>query len=629
MTDSNEPKELRDRRRAASQWLTAQANDFANVRDSSLRTIRREVLTALASLDQRLSELNGSLRDSFHLGRDVQVVRFYMKGGNAYDCLTSEAARNDLGGGASDWDTQVLIDPWAPETLQALALERVEDLVTDTMVKVGVVIADLRNAAMDTLIKSVPMRWAIARVALGPQKLDMMDYELSLDDPQSLRRVFDQRRLGLWTNDRRPLAAPQIQHPEWIPGILLNDAIRPFILYRMGFTWHANPDPPEDRNVPAIVRPLLMELIDVTVPRRGTIEAVGVWEQLARKTITVTPYPVSVRQGDARSAPVSLPLPDVVYHVMEMATMLSEIADRSSKHEDKLPKRFKRVAAIWDTALDDLRQNIVRLLSGMAGIADIANPVPAIPQDAWVDAQIDKHAGDDATKNKIMSDERPWVLLRRLMYRVAHATQTKDFDEDGKITPETLRKFDAPRERLASELGQAIDMVPPDLKSGILDAAFSDDLVLNQVLEEEEYLSASKIGFSGIRMGVVQRVASPMHMDALATALHQVWLKNGDKAGEVRVLLRRYSVRRDTGVSHEVSLVKFVGGEARAVGTVTTAQPGEAPFRIDMTNPKLRVASLPELAMQRKVAAALIDAYSVRKVLERQYEAIHTLLPEG
>jgi len=62
--------------------------------------------------------------------------------------------------------------------------------------------------------------------------------------------------------------------------------------------------------------------------------------------------------------------------------------------------------------------------------------------------------------------------------------------------------------------------------------------------------------------------------------------------------------------------------------SITTAQPDEVPFGLDAVDPDNKAfASLPEIAAQRNVAAALIEEYLVRKVISRQHEAVKTLLP--
>ncbi|AIO66784.1 hypothetical protein [Burkholderia oklahomensis] len=635
-----------------SAWLTKQINDVATPAGIATPAIRSQVLEALQEIDARIAELNRSLQEKYHVAPGRELVKFYMKGGNAFECIRDplgEAAMRN-GGGMSDWDTQIIVDPWAPVPLQAIIYGLLEELVTDTMIQAGV---DIALAAGDFADETVA-RWTTRRADLNG--VNYSAYALEYDDPQSLRQVFDQQRLGLWTNDRRRVSAPDIDHPERIPGILLNDAIRPFILHRLGYTWHANLPPPlplaalsaqPPIRLPAklpkpfpqmkadIRKPLLMELIDVTLPRRDTIEAVAVWEELAQKHIAIEEMTVSVKSPDADIAEakptddiarVKLPLPDIMYHLREIATMLCEIADGSSRHPDKLERRFERFKKIWVLGG---QEQIRHILSKMAGVADIdANP-PAHMEN--VTQCIEKYGGD--LKDAILGDEdAAFTPARRLMDWIAQRTAEQDhsFTKNGLVSLSWLKDFDRGR----NELREIVDEVAkgvPDVVEGALEAAYSDDLVLIRFLEENEYLTPRQIGLSGVFRAAVIRVRTPMQVDALGTlflarfGLHFDGPKSAEAEHSVRY--RAYGVPRATGITHELTMVAFDKGKATTYLSITTATPGEAPFRRDAVNPYVNFASLPEIAAQRKIAAALIEDYLIRNVISRQYEALKTLLP--
>ncbi|MDN7674310.1 hypothetical protein QZM22_17710 [Burkholderia oklahomensis] len=648
-----ETSEQRATRRMMSGWLTKQINDLGKPDGIKKRDIRAQVLHALQEIDVRIAELNRSLQENFHVApgrRDL--VKFYMKGGNAFECIRDprgEAAMRN-GGGTSDWDTQVVIDPWAPVPLQRFIYGLLEELVTDTMIRAGVDIARIADTFADETVK----HWKAQRDDL--ERKDYSAYTLEYDDPQSLRQVYDQQRLGLWTNDRRRLSEPDIDHPERMPGILLNDAIRPFVLYRLGYTWHAKLPPPlpfaalsaqPPIRLPAklpkplpqmkadIRKPLLMELIDVTLPRRDTIEAVAVWEELAQKHIAIEKMTVSVKSPDADIAEteptgdiarVKLPLPDIMYHLREIATMLCEIADGSSRHPDKLERRFARFKQIW---VPGDKEQIRRILSKMAGVPDIgATPLAHMEK---VTQYIEKYGGD--LKDAILGDEdAAFTQARRLMDWIAQRTaeQNDSFTKNDHVSRAWLEEFDRGR----NELREIVDEVAkgvPGVVEGALEAAYSDDLVLIRFLEENEYLTPRQIGLSGVFRAAVIRVRTPMQVDALGTlflarfGLHFDGPKSAEAEHSVRY--RAYGVPRATGITHELTMVAFDEGKATTYLSITTATSGEAPFRRDAVNPYVNFASLPEIAAQRKIAAALIEDYLIRNVISRQYEALKTLLP--
>ncbi|EIP89611.1 MULTISPECIES: hypothetical protein [Burkholderia] len=646
-----ETPEQRSARRAMSSWLTELINDVEKPDGIEKRAIRARVLEALQEIDVRIAELNESLQAKFHVVQGRKLVKFYMKGGNAFKCIHEPegTAATENGGGKSDWDTQVVIDPWAPVPLQAYVYGLLEELVTDTMIRAGVDIARVAGDFADQTIK----QWIAQRDDPKSKHRIYSAYSLEYDDPQSLRQVFDQQRLGLWTNDRRRISDPDVDHPERIPGILLNDAIRPFILHRLGYTWHAQlpslpplllsklpvPQPTLLRGpLPAQIKtdvrkPLLMELIDVTLPRRDTIEAVAVWEELAQGQIDIQNTTIAVKSSGADSAEVGatgdstevkLPLPDIMYHLREIATMLCEIADGSSRHPDKLDRRFERFGQIWRSSD---RSQIAHTLSEMAGVADINAAPPA--HVASVTDAIEQHGG--SLTQAILDDGDPaYCLARNLMDRIADgmAANHNDFTAGGHVPRELLIRFDEARVRLRQLIDRTVARLPNELAVGVLDAAFSDDLVLIRVLEQNEYVEPRQIGFSGVLMAVVIRVKNQLQLDTLCELFRTEFdPRYVDTRISTSVRFRTYSVPRATGITHEMTMVVFEKGKAIAYLTMTTATPGEAPFRRDAAYPDLEYASLPEIAAQRKVAAALIEDYLIRKTISQQYEALKTLLP--
>ena len=315
----------REARRAMSGWLTEQINNFAlddkeghprlagTLQDGLGTMVRAQVLASLENLDKRFAELNTSMRGpKYNIRDDRTLVKFYMKGGNAFKVIVNpggKGAKQD-GGGDSDWDTQVVIDPWAPTPLIDTLYGLVEDIVLDEFRKLGSAIAQHIQSYFDHQAdnpptgfeQSVRLVWGQAKYNLN--KHDFGQYGLTLDNPQRIRRVFDHDKLGLWFNDSTSFSGKVHAHPEWVPGISFNEAIKPFSLYRLGFTWHAEtvvPDPKytgkHGTNAYAgnIEKPILMELIDITIPRKATIESVRVWEEIVQQDIVIAKIPVTVQ----------------------------------------------------------------------------------------------------------------------------------------------------------------------------------------------------------------------------------------------------------------------------------------------------------------------------------------------
>jgi len=133
-----ETDEERAIRRAMSGDLTKLINTVANY-----PFIRAQVITSIAMINLRLGRLVTSARERFFIKDDKPLVRFYMKGGNAFECVFNpqSLAATGYGGGNSDWDTQVIVDPWAPREVQAWLYAMIEDIVLDEMRRAGVSIA--------------------------------------------------------------------------------------------------------------------------------------------------------------------------------------------------------------------------------------------------------------------------------------------------------------------------------------------------------------------------------------------------------------------------------------------------------------------------------------------------------
>jgi hypothetical protein len=411
-----------------------------------------------------------------------------------------------------------------------------------------------------------------------------MTYTLRRDNPQTLRMVFDHDRIGLSTNDRHRLSDEGTAHPDLIPGILVNDAIRQFKIYRLGYTWHAEAT---DEEAPRIKRPVLMELIDVTVPRGDTIEAVAIWSELERAGMNIVEHSVSVVDATAMAPmpAVQLPLPGLYYHLQENAIMLCEIAAGESRHADKKNKRIDRIRKIADAP--------------EASHGAVASELCAI-------------AGLYSVQFSSLND-----LVEAMEQEIKNRKALTDFDDQGKVLKTTRERILAARLTLKSLLDTLLGgsgMTPPL-------GAYSDDLVLVSLLEHDQYMAASKLKFSGIDQAAVLRVENREAMNKLCEHFRR-------RLGNCILKEREHNIARSSGRSYERTLLLFQNdGRPFACITLTTASEAEAPFRADPVDGKTLCCAAADLAGQRLVAAALIPDYSVRTAISGQYEALKLLLP--
>ncbi|MBI0328922.1 hypothetical protein [Burkholderia plantarii] len=609
-------------RREFSRQLTKLVNDA-----KAYPAVRVTVLNSLSELWGRLLSLVEMLRQDLQLDPSKPLLYFYMKGGNAFECVIDPngPAAIENGGGDSDWDTQIVVDPWAPLPLQNHIYALLEDLVLD----------ELRNCAIEIAKWNPEIGESRVMVyqdekAGGPEPQYM--YELSRDDQQTIRQVFDHRRTGLWLNTSRKLSDRSMPGAE-LPGLIFNAGIEPFLLFRLGYTWHAEPMPWPNLNLPgaakgpSIERPMLMELIDVTLPRRNTVEAVEVWEELQSDHMRINPTNVML-QHRGETVAVMLPLPSLNYHFAEQALMLSEVAADVSKSVNKVMSRFNRLERIYLT--NQAAQSGYRdALAAMAGVS--ADQLAQMPDRTTPSAlALNQRLVDNKAGEVLQAPNgSAKYLALSMMYRIA---DRRIVYQDG---PSLAGRY---------LLNQALGELRPPLA----EAAASDDLALHSTVRDNGYFDPGKFPASGIDMAAWLRVDSPAALAPTAASLcnslpgwlaafaaragnapsPQIgqWITNTFANKAIRVVRRDHTTMRSNGMSHEATLVVFADGRAVAVITLTGAVPGEAPFLPD-TLPNTKLASVVDMAEQRKVAAAVIKDFYIRNVLSKQLRMLEWMFP--
>lgn len=607
----------REERRAVSQKLTKlinDANEFPRVRDV--------VLNALVRLDEKINQLNsdgqGSIAEKYLL-RPGKFVAFYLKGGNAFEACKDDGS-DPLHLGNSDWDTQIVVNPWLPRAAQDAFYAEIEEIVLDEMRKTGIDVAlALAPSGESPLLQIERIQIEgnnLPRNGDGTAALDK-EFEVICDRIQTIRQIFDHDLLGLWTDDRREIGrqlttyigdqrSPYGVQP---PSILLNDAIKPFALYRLGYTWHFKPT---ERLVqhPLVMqngrlalaetrqeltsRPILMEILDITLPRRNTIEAISVWAEIESRH-QLLPKTDQIQ---------NLPLPSLSYHLRENLIMLCEIADETSRHRDKRRRREERIEEIYAHYLSMGREQDFRnMVNEMAGskIAQITDP--------------------------------PTELIRKLMdnvrLRTVNAQSEYVHDLNTQVISATRQRIAAARfdQTARIDLFRIINMLAISFpRNPPLATAYSDDLALYESLKKDTHMDVKKLKFTGVDMAAVVRVEyddlislDPVQLSAELNRLVDT--------KDISIKFHSHNTLRTGGISYEVTLVIFRSSKIIAFITLTTASAAEAPFRNDPFRPSIRYASLLDMDEQRKAAAALTEDYVVRTRLAKQHDAICALLP--
>lgn len=608
---------VRSVRRDLSRQLTGTINDSA-----TFPVVRIAVLQSLSTLWARLLSLRDSLIQDLGLDPAQPLFYFYMKGGNAFDCVIDPdgSAVMQEGGGKSDWDTQIVVDPWAPIPIQNHVHSVIEDLILD----------ELRNCAVEIA------RWSPEITSpdelLSQQSTLLFRYKVTLDEQQTIRQVFDPVRTGLWLNTRRKLSDRSLPGAD-LPGMIFNDGIAPFVLYRLGYTWNATPlawsEPvlPGHASGPQIDRPLLMELIDVTLPRLSTVEAVEVWQDLQSRDLQINPVAVSL-QYRGTTISQTLPLPSLLYHFDEQLLLLCEVAAGVSKSVDKVAKRFARLAEIYNAATLAQQADYRARMAAVAGIPEVQLPTRPPPVGAINTLLINNGAG------AVLEDAEgtPQYLAVNLMYRIA--------SRQIRYNPEQLL---AGRQFLNLLIGS---LLPP---STVSDAGISDDLAVYSTIVRNGYLSTDSFSATGVEMAAWLRMRDASKLEDTAHRLRDnlpTWLLTQAVAAAgapptplnqwirmtffdkvIRIELRDHTTLRQPGTSREQTLVIFCDGRAAACLTLTSAVAQQSPFIPDPLMPTVYLASVMDMAEQRKVAAAAIKDFCIRNALSKQFDMLKRLFP--
>ncbi|MFC3683731.1 hypothetical protein [Hydrogenophaga luteola] len=610
---------VRSIRRDLSRQLTATINDAA-----TFPAVRITVLQSLSTLWARLLSLKDALYKDLGLNPEQPLFYFYMKGGNAFECVINPGgpAVTQQGGGTSDWDTQIVVDPWAPIPIQNHVYAVIEDLILD----------ELRNCAVE-IARWNPEITSPAQLR-SQQSALLYLYEVTRDDPQTIRQVFDHNRTGLWLNTQRKLVERSMPKAE-LPGMIFNDGIEPFLLFRLGYTWHAKPlewpTPllPGQATGPQIERPLLMELIDVTLPRLNTVEAVEVWEDLRSGHMQIDPIDVSL-QYQGTTITQSLPLPSLVYHFDEQVLMLCEVAAGVSKSVDKVARRFARLAQIYNAGTPLQQADYQARMAASAGI-----PVAQLPVRPPVVGAINALlTNNGAGADLAAAPGTPQYLAVNMMYLVA----SRQLPYDG---AQSL----AGRQTIGLMIA---GLLPPQT---ITDVGVSDDLALYSTIVRNGYISTDPFPGSGIDMAAWLRVRDASKLEDTAHTLRDGlprWLANRATQANVppftplnqwitqtflnkaiRVELREHTTLRQPGTSREQTLVIFCDDRAVACLTLTNAITAQAPFIPDPLMPTVYLASVLDMSEQHKVAAATIKDFCIRNALSKQFNMLNRLFPRG
>lgn len=607
-------EQLRSLRRKISGWLTDQLNDLALQEEENcpfdqfkIHT-RSAVLAALNELHQQLKEVDSKVIKKHHLKASESITCFYMKGGNAF----RYTVQGD-GKGTSDWDTQVLINPWLPQPAINTAYELIEDIIMTSFKLLSEEISQLhyvylsqqrRDVDKTSLSEIIMQRWHdYSKTDEAKAKL-LDDYKIKELSQQSIRKVYSHDASDLWLDTSQPMRDNKSG-----PGMIFNDAIRPFVLYRLGYVWRAE----TTNKVKEINAPILMEIIDVTIPRKSTIEAITLWSNQKQK---ITLEPVRLPNN---AASVDLPFPDAMYHAKEQLIMLCEVADGTSNHADKMLKRFDRFAEVYTRFPEQqksIETNIVkRLMQGFSVDIEKEKIIKTISM-LGLSEDITVQLLNKYEKNP--QNRYAYGLAVTLMDNVVQrSSQASPNNDDLTFINIARSSLDTLKTRLSNTSRGHVD---------IENAAYSDDQALISTIKETDVIDTTKVKLANIDVMLIVRTNSKEAINACVTEYAQI-LASQNETGISGFDIAEHNNNQDTRLSYASTIVaKGKLGKVRICVTFVSSLSGESPFIYPYKGDSVLYANLADMANQRRVAASLIQDYVTQKALENQVDVISGLV---
>ncbi|WP_394391246.1 hypothetical protein [Shewanella woodyi] len=636
----------REIKRTISSWLTEKLNELGGTQYPELEQfktqVRSIVLVSLERINLRLHDINRSTQSKYGLRDSLNLSHFYIKGGNAFR-YTIENTQ-----GKSDWDTQIIINPWLPERVTEELYALIEDAVLDEFyycsAQIGHASDLLMQGAGNTFNDITRTYWLTSNLKVNPQdNIELPSvYDLEFPDQQAIKRVFSHDKSGLWDYDSRPMSAKTTANKSG-PGMVFNDAIAPFVLYRLGYIWTVGftKDTIASERYPQIHSPILMEIIDVTIPRRNTIEAVALWDEIQSELSLdnlALPAPIT---DDVLGylTHVTLPFPDYNYHCAEQLTMLGEVADGSSKHSDKKMKRFKRFGILW-ASLDDQQRNrmLTNLIQPMMGIANINHYIVQDP--AWlsqtfqnVDAQdrqiimpiiqLLTHNNAPIGHNQgLTPTENAYVIALMFMDNVHFRT-----DNATPITAQQIQDYQLLASHVLANVqtrlhARGINNISID------EAAYSGDAMLKQALNETGLFNIDQIALSGVAAMLYIPVTNQDAIELCRELLVDELMRPGADVSPAHIQYRQHNEQQMTRLSTACTVCVYDDvGQVRLAFTFSSATQGECPLLYPFKGSAIKHVNTKSMAEQRRVVASMVKDYVLRSAFSQQLNTLESLLP--
>lgn len=711
------------------------------------KAVRGHILQSLQAINKGLSALEKEIKKEFNLSiqadgglqtsssgagsskdataQEVPLFKFYIKGGNAFKFTVEGSGAN----GTSDWDTQLLINPWLPVPITEEIYARVENTIAaileQTAANLGELFTPLTEQGTQTsgLAQTQPdstTSTSTGNSALnkelagnpdtntadstnsngGDSKTDkksvfsLADYINSIiqyipllkqSNPSAKKiqtwlnnndkawmqhyapvelkagqivKQFSHVNTGLWESSNSDIKSEYKN----LPSVVESDRIAPFKIFRLGWLWKtkynkapATPSSPH----PMEIKSILMELIDITIPRKYTIEAVTQWhefiEEAGTEKATINdemfdfsaPKFTSLKDDTTDTLSITLPFPNTYYHAHEQLIMLCEVADGSSEHKDKAPKRLARfgkckgdapklTSAILDGLINKVNgQDINKAMSKSDALGFVGT--------LNLPAEAEKAFKDQVEQNN-ETDLRAVALMKQVQTRSEESVGLDEFAPKNSALKDQLNKAtdadkinqfigNLSKHRLVYNKEEGLQTVQ------MLGAAYSNDFVLEYIFNESNLISTHNIKSIGLPNLFFSRVGNRATLNAAKNAFISDFT-SADKPAKSQskappqfkpkcIVHDSFHSNRYTYFSTCLSFNE--SGKIQDCITFITANKAEAPF-YQFEEAELAhkfYADLRLIAQQRKAMAALTMDYVLHTLLSNQVKAIYSLIGDN
>lgn len=642
----------------------------AGLNDEIGSKVRQRVLLALQKVDDKIKMLERGVQADLNLTvTQGQLIKFYMKGGNAYSCIVGDLqdiqnARYDIGGGDSDWDTQVVINPWLPSPIRTRLHHDVIEVTLSEFRQCAEDIAHIVHGYnIDTVLDLDTVGGDDQVVANDNGEVKAGKYVFVMDGQQTTRKIMSYDNLGMVFDDRVAISPASGTDKKDGPGILLHAAIKPFELYRLGYLGKVYRLNNHERAAEKLTendydetsllpRKALAELIDITIPRLDTIEAFEVWESLESNHISITYENVGVR--NIADASVPIPLPNINYHKLENLLMLCEMADGSSRHYNKLHKRVRRLreaceAEEANTPTPHVKQPMLH----MVGVAQENQLLSTLPAQGTIDVYLNANNPDG---NNYHAPNSWYAFIRSLMIHINVCVA----QNQANLLDHTWQQAEHTRQQTNTDNNEARSIwasIYNNLKSSnntsplrvgqsstanmsSIQRYRSDDLALLDQLQatgatshdvnDRPIVNASLLRPSTITHWRILRLDDRDSMlKVFATFNIEFNLKKSTDSS-FNFIHRFYTREDERGHIPECLVIAKKGEKILSVCTLIVggdARTGHSRMSsIDLGLGKNTVAVLSDIARQRKLTAALTHDYTLKSILSQHYEIIKQLI---